>query len=62
MDNPTIIITFHRDSLQMDISAREMPMDFAISLLERAKRQCENLEKVQIINEARRKANTGVHL
>lgn len=48
MENSTILITFHPDTLEMDISAPELALDIVISFLQRALRQCENSEKVVV--------------
>jgi hypothetical protein len=48
MENPTILITFHPDTLELDITAPELALDIVISFLERALRQCENAEKIVV--------------
>jgi hypothetical protein len=49
MDNTTTLtLIFHRDTLEVEINAPEMPLDFGISLLERAKRVLEAQEKLVI--------------
>lgn len=48
MDNPTIIITFHRDTLEVDVDAPELALDVVINFLQRAMRQCENAEKIVV--------------
>lgn len=48
MENKTILIIFHPDTLELEIEAPELPMDFAMSMLERAKRALENQEKIAL--------------
>ncbi len=48
MENPTLLLTFHLDTLELDIEAPTLPPDFAISLLDRAKRLLEVREKMQM--------------
>lgn len=46
MENPTLTITFNLETLELEINAPELPSDFAISLLDRAKKLIENQEKI----------------
>ncbi len=48
MENSTIIITYHKDTLEMDVDAPELALDIVISFLQRALRQCENSEKIVV--------------
>lgn len=48
MENKTILITFHPDTLELDVDAPELALDVVISFLQRAMRQCENAEKVVV--------------
>jgi hypothetical protein len=48
MENTTIQITFHPDTMEMDVDAPELRLDVVISFLQRALRQCENAEKVVV--------------
>jgi hypothetical protein len=62
MENPTILITFHPDTLELDIDAPELALDIVISFLQRAMRQCENAEKIvvaQQVSAAVRDAQIG---
>ena len=46
MENPTVMLTLHMDTLELDIDAAELSLDVVISLIERAKRMLENQEKI----------------
>ena len=48
MENTTIQITFHPDTMEMDVDAPELRLDVVISFLQRALRQCENAEKIMV--------------
>jgi hypothetical protein len=48
VENPTIILTFHPDTLELDVDAPELALDVVISFLQRAIRQCENAEKIVV--------------
>lgn len=48
MENTTIQITFHPDTMEMDVDAPELALDVVISFLQRALRQCENAEKIMV--------------
>lgn len=52
MNNPTMIITFDRESLEISIDAPEISLDFGISLLDRAKRVLEAQEKIVLMQKA----------
>ena len=58
MENPTLVLTFHLDTLELDIDAPALSPDFAISLLERAKRLLEAREKMTMAQQLR--ANDGM--
>jgi hypothetical protein len=53
MENPTLLLTFHLDTLELDIDAPTLTLDFAISLLDRAKRLLEAQEKILIAQQVR---------
>jgi hypothetical protein len=53
MENPVLTLTFHLDTFELDIDAPSLPVDFAISLLDRAKRLLENHEKMAIAQQMR---------
>jgi hypothetical protein len=48
----TMLLTFHPDTLELDIDAPNMSLDFGISLLERAKRLLEHQEKITVVQQA----------
>jgi hypothetical protein len=48
MENPTVLITFHPDTLELDVDAPALALDVVISFLQRAMRQCENAEKIVV--------------
>lgn len=48
MENTTIQITFHPDTMELDVDAPELALDVVISFLQRALRQCENAEKIMV--------------
>lgn len=48
MENTTIQITFHPDTMELDVDAPELALDVVISFLQRALRQCENAEKIVV--------------
>jgi transposase-like protein len=48
MSDRTVLITYHDDTLEMDIDAPDLALDIVISFLQRALRQCENAEKVVV--------------
>jgi hypothetical protein len=52
VNNPTMIITFDRESLEISIDAPEISLDFGISLLDRAKRVLEAQEKIVLMQKA----------
>jgi hypothetical protein len=58
MENPTLLLTFHLDTLELDIDAPKISIDFAISLLDRAKRLLEMKEKLEMAQQLR--ANEGM--
>jgi hypothetical protein len=58
MENPTLLLTFHLDTLELDIDAPDISIDFAISLLDRAKRLLEAKEKITLAQHLR--ANDGM--
>jgi hypothetical protein len=58
LENPTLLLTFHLDTLELDIDAPTLSPDFAISLLERAKRLLEAREKMTMAQQLR--ANDGM--
>jgi transposase-like protein len=63
VENSTIIITFHPDTLELDLDAPQLSLDTVISFLQRALRQCENAEKIvvaQQVTAAVRDLNTKV--
>jgi len=51
MENPTVLLTFHLDTYELDIDAPELTLDFVMSLIERAKRMLENQEKVVVAHQ-----------
>jgi hypothetical protein len=53
MENPTLLLTFHLDTLELDIDAPALSIDFALSLLDRAKRLLENQEKIVLTQQLR---------
>ena len=53
MENPTLMLTFHLDTLELDIDSPTLTLDFAISLLDRAKRMLEVQEKLLIAQQVR---------
>lgn len=53
MEDPTLILTFHLETLELDIDAPALSLDFAISLLDRAKHLLENQEKIIIAQQLR---------
>jgi hypothetical protein len=53
MENPTLLLTFHLDTLELDIDAPALSIDFAVSLLDRAKHLLENQEKIVIAQQLR---------
>lgn len=53
MENPTLLLTFHLDTLELDIHAPEISIDFALSLLDRAKRLLEVKEKMTLAQQLR---------
>jgi len=53
MENPTLLLTFHLDTLELDIDSPTLTLDFAISLLDRAKRMLEVQEKLLIAQQVR---------
>jgi hypothetical protein len=48
----TMLLTFHPDTLELDIDAPNMSLDFGISMLERAKRLLEHQEKITVVQQA----------
>jgi len=48
MENPTLTLTFHLDTFELDIDAPSLSLDFALSLLDRARRLLEAQEKLVI--------------
>lgn len=48
MENPTLTLTLHLDTLEMDIDAPEISLDFALSMIERAKRILDHQERVVV--------------
>lgn len=56
MANVIATLTFDRETLRLTVDAPDMELDFLISMLERAMRQCENLDKVNVIQIAKQKA------
>ena len=56
MENPTLMLTFHLDTLELDIASPTLTLDFAISLLDRAKRMLEVQEKLLIAQQVRAQA------
>ena len=48
MENVTVILTYHPDTLELDLDAPTLPLDVVISFLQRALRQCENAEKIVV--------------
>lgn len=53
MENPVLTLTFHLDTLELDVDAPTLSLDFAISLLMRAQRLLENQEKMLIAQQVR---------
>ena len=53
MENPTLLLTFHLDTLELDIDAPAISIDFALSLLDRAKRLLEAKEKFMMAQQWR---------
>lgn len=53
MEDATIILTFHHDTMELDIDAPTVPLDFAMSILDRAKRALENQEKILLAHKLR---------
>lgn len=51
MENPTVILTLHMDTLELDVDAPELALDVVISLIDRAKRALENQEKIFIAHQ-----------
>jgi hypothetical protein len=51
MANPTVILTFHPDTFELDIDAPELQLDFVMSLIDRAKHALENQEKIVIAHQ-----------
>lgn len=47
MENPVLTLTFHLDTMEMDVDAPTLSIEFAISMLDRAKRLLEAKEKVE---------------
>jgi hypothetical protein len=48
MENITIVLTYHPDTLELDVDAPTLALDVVISFLQRAMRQCENAEKIVV--------------
>lgn len=53
MENPKLTLTFHLDTLELDIDAPELSMDFCLSMLDRAVRMLERQEKLDIATQMR---------
>jgi hypothetical protein len=53
MENPTLALTFHLDTMELDIDCPQMSLDFAMSLLYRAQRILEAQEKIMIAQQVR---------
>lgn len=51
MENPTVILTLHMDTLELDVDAPELALDVVISLIDRAKRALKNQEKIVIAHQ-----------
>ena len=51
MDNPTVMLTLHMDTLELDFDGPELSLDVVISLIERAKRMLENQEKIVVAHQ-----------
>lgn len=51
MENPTVILTLHMDTLELDIDAPELSLDIVMSLIDRAKHMLENQEKILIAHQ-----------
>lgn len=58
METRTLTLVFHPDTLDIEIQAEEMPSDFAVSLLDRAKKLIENQEKIAIAQQLRSAASS----
>lgn len=53
MENPKLVLIFHLDTLELDIDAPELSMDFCLSMLDRAVRMLERQEKLDIATQMR---------
>lgn len=58
MENPVLTLTFHLDTMELDVDGPTLSLDFAISLLDRAKRLLENQEKIVIAQQLRAAAGS----
>lgn len=58
MENPTLLLTFHLDTLELDIDAPDISIEFALSLLGWAGRLLETKQKLQMAQHLR--ANEGM--
>lgn len=62
MENISIILTYHPDTMELDVDAPTLALDVVISFIQRALRQCENAEKIlvaQQVSAAVREASVG---
>lgn len=48
MEAKTILISLNPETMELDIEAPELTLGVAISLVQRAMRQLENMEKVEV--------------
>jgi hypothetical protein len=60
MDNPTVILTFNKETFLVNLDAPDLPLDFVMSILKDALRQCENLEKITIAQQVGTAARAAV--
>lgn len=51
-----VVISMNLDTYELSIDAPELPLDFAMSLVERAKRALENQEKIVVAQQLRQMA------
>lgn len=58
MDKYKLLLVFNPDTMDLEINAPEMPSDFAISLLDRAKKMIENQEKLVMAQQIRSMAES----
>ncbi len=51
MDNPKIVLNFDLATYLVSVEAPDLPIDFVMSMLKDALRQCENTEKIMVASQ-----------